>query len=74
MRPIPEYIRMMHPLVGLALADLLDVLSWFPSQADPTDLTAAGRLARLILGEPVPDDGFRPVEMLHLPVLGGEPA
>jgi len=24
LRPIPEYIRLMHPLVGLALADLLD--------------------------------------------------
>lgn len=28
-----------------AMGDLLTVLSWFPSSADPTDLTAALRVA-----------------------------
>jgi hypothetical protein len=43
---------LMHPPVARALADLLQVLSWFPSQADATDLTAAYAVARAILREP----------------------
>jgi hypothetical protein len=35
----------------LAVADLLQVLSWFPSQADPTDLTAASVVAHAVLRE-----------------------
>lgn len=37
--------------VAAPLADLLQVLSWFPSQSDPTDLIAAVAVARALLGE-----------------------
>jgi len=55
LRPIPEYIRLMNPLVGLALADLMD------EHADEVDAVSAAvaldcepranfaELARLIL-------------------------
>jgi hypothetical protein len=94
LRPIPEYIRLMHPLVGLAVAELLEhiaddldddgghevsatlrgaIVDNYGSLR--SDWTAALALARLILGEPLPvPDGFRPVETVHLPVLGGEPS
>jgi hypothetical protein len=45
------YASMLHPPVALALAELLQVLSWFPSQADATDLTAAVAVARQVLRE-----------------------
>lgn len=43
------YIALMEPPVALAVANLLEVLSWFPSQADKTDLRAAAVVARAVL-------------------------
>lgn len=45
-----EHIASWHPAVALAVADLLHVLSWMPSFADPTDLAVAVKLARAYLG------------------------
>jgi hypothetical protein len=67
------YMATVGPLAGLALADLLDSLGAMPASSNQVDLHYAGKLARLILGEPLPvPDGFRSVETVHLPVLGGE--
>jgi hypothetical protein len=46
-----EYIALMHPPVALALAELLHVMSWMPSFADPTDMHIAVVAARAVLRE-----------------------
>lgn len=67
------YIATMDPLVGLALADALDAEATLVENCSCDDHKPLVALARLILGEPLPvPDGFRPVETVHLPVLGGE--
>lgn len=50
--PLPEdsnYVVAVHPLVGLALADLLDSLGTMPSMSNTVDFHYALKLARLIL-------------------------
>jgi hypothetical protein len=49
-----EHIASCHPGAMLLVADLLVVISWMPSFADPTDMTAALTLARGYLGEESP--------------------
>lgn len=44
------YIASMHPLVGLALAELLDVFSTLPQVSNQFDLESAVKLARTYLG------------------------
>lgn len=49
LRPIPEYIRLMHPLVALALADHLDAVAASAEWLDAKVSEPLTRLARLIL-------------------------
>jgi hypothetical protein len=49
-----EHAASCHPGVMLLVADLLMVISWMPSFADPTDMTAALALARGYLGKESP--------------------
>lgn len=48
---LPEYVALVDWRVGLAVADLLEVLSFMPSASDPTDRSVAVALARAVLRE-----------------------
>ena len=45
-----DHIASWHPAVALAVADLLQIISWMPSFADPTDMAVALGVARAYLG------------------------
>ncbi len=49
--PVGEFCALMSPNVAKAMIELLTVMSWMPSNADPTDLAVAMKLARAILRE-----------------------
>lgn len=48
LRDLPRPV-LLAPPVAIALSDLLQVLSWCPSAADPTDLAAARVCAAAVL-------------------------
>lgn len=51
LRDEKEHAASWHPDVALAVADLLTAFSMMPSASDPTDLSAALRVARAYLKE-----------------------